>query len=136
MIAALIGASSLAALGQLFVSYCRAILASARRLELSERVLHVAGVESAHLAADDFDRFLQLVRLCPENDADRAGVRAIAIYCTLLRVLSGLSAWMIPSLAPWTERERETCSHFAAVVLDRSISTNRRLFALQASDHP
>jgi hypothetical protein len=136
MIAALICASSLAALGQVFVSYCRGVLATSRKVELSERLLHVAGMASRTLEADDFERFLQLIRLCPEHEADRASVRAIAIYCGLLRALSQALGSMFPNMDTWTARERENCSHFAAVVLDRSISSNRRLFAQRASDHP
>jgi hypothetical protein len=135
MIAALICATSLAALGQIFVSYCRGVLASSRRVELSDRSLHVAGTESRNLQADDFDRFKQLVRLCPEHEADHSGVRAITIYFGVLRFLNQMFGRVNPELAAWTEREGERCSHFAAVVLDRSISSNRRLCALQASDH-
>jgi hypothetical protein len=135
MIAAFICASSLAALGQVFVSYCRAVLASTRKVELSDRFLHVAGMESRNLEAGDFERFLQLVRLCPGQEADRAGVRAIAIYFGVLRALNQVFGSLAPELATWTQHERERCSHFAAVVLDRSISSTRRLFAQRASDH-
>jgi hypothetical protein len=134
MIAEFIGAFSLAALGQVCVSYCRAVLASGEKIELSERVLKVAGMQGPDLAADDFDRFLQLVHLCPEHDSDRTGLRAVSIYYRLLRVLDRLFGRMVPGLAVWSERERESCSHFAAVVLDRCISSSRSLFAQQAGD--
>jgi hypothetical protein len=134
MIKVLICLTSLAALVQVFVSYCRSALATAREVEISERVLKVARVEDKSLCADDFDRFLQLVRLCPENDGERAGIRAVGAYYDLLYVLGRLSNTLAPRVAVWTVRERESSSHFAAVVLDRCISSSRELFAQQASD--
>src|SRR5277367_918657 len=135
MMASLIAAVSLAALVQVFVSYCRSVLASARKVELSTRVVALAGMEGESLAADDFDRVLQLVRLCPEHDMDRTGVRAIGTYYRLLQVLRRMIGAFNPGVAVWTERESRSCSHFAAVVLDRSISSSRSLFTQQASDH-
>src|SRR5271168_1153974 len=115
MMAALIAGVSLAALAQVFVSYCRSVLASARKLELSARVVTLAGMEGESLAAGDFDRVLQLVRLCPEHDADRTGVRAIGTYYRMLQVLDRLAGAFNPGVATWTEREGRSCSHFAAV---------------------
>jgi|SRR5579863_6934162 hypothetical protein len=134
MLAALICVVSLAALAQVFVSYCRSILASAKKVELSARVLDVADMNGRSLTADDFDRVVQLVRLCPDHDTDRTGIRSIGVYYRLLPVADGLLGAMISSLPAWTEHEREACSHFAAVVLERCISSSRRLFTQQAGD--
>jgi hypothetical protein len=135
MIAALIAGASTVTLFPLFVSYCGTVLASARRVELSDRVSALADAEDRKVSADDFDRILQLVRLCPECDADRAAVRAIAIYYRALRALERVFGRRSPHLAAWITRDRAHCSHFAAVVLDRCISSSRRLFSEQASDH-
>ncbi|HKV05181.1 MAG TPA: hypothetical protein VJO53_08765 [Candidatus Acidoferrales bacterium] len=134
MIATLIGMVSLAALVQVFVSYSRSALASAKEIQLSSRVLEVAGIESESLTAEDFDRFLQLVRLCPEHDADRTEIRAIGSYYGLLSTIGRLSRKRMPRAAAWADDERRSCSHFAAVVLDRCISYSRGRFARQASD--
>jgi hypothetical protein len=136
MIAALIAGASTVALFPLFVSYCGTVLASARRVDLSDRVSALADVEGRNVAANDFDRILQFVRLCPEYDADRAAVRAITLYYRALQALEHVFGATSPDLAAWTARERANCSHFAAVVLDRSISSSRRLITQQASDHP
>jgi hypothetical protein len=134
MIAALICVVSLAALVQVFISYCRSVLASAGNMELSDRLLEVADVRGKSLSADDFDRFMQLVRLCPEQNADRAGLRAILPYYRFLDILGRLLGGLVKGVNAWTERERLRCSHFAAVVLDRSISSSRNLFTEQAGD--
>ena len=99
MMAALIAAVSLAALAQVFVSYCRSVLASARKVELSARV---AGPRS----------------------------NGYGLLLILGRVIGALN----PRVSIWTEHERQGCSHFAAAVLDRCISSSRSLFTQQASD--
>ncbi|MBZ5696621.1 MAG: hypothetical protein LAN36_14840 [Acidobacteriia bacterium] len=134
MIVALICVLSVAALAQVFVSYCRSALASARKADLSERLLEVAGIESKDITASDFDRILQLVRLCPDYEAGRGEIQAVGIYRNLLEVLGRLSRSLMPSVAAWSEQERQGCSHFAAVVLDRRISSSRELFTQHASD--
>jgi hypothetical protein len=134
MIAALIAAASLIALFPLFVSYCGTVLAAAKSVELSERAAAMAETDGRGISADDFDRILQLVRLCPEYDVDRSRVRAITIYYGLIQALSRRLGGFSPSLAWWVEREGAHCSHFAAVVLDRSICSSRSLFTDQVGD--
>jgi hypothetical protein len=136
MIAALIAGASTVGLPPLFVSYCGTVLDSARGVELSDRVSALADVEDRKVAADDFDRILQLVRLCPEYDTDRPAARAITIYYRALQALERIFGSLSPDLAAWTARERADCSHFAAVVLDRCVSSSRMLLMQQASDHP
>lgn len=134
MIAALICVISAAACLQFFVSYCRSILASSRKAELSERVREVTGIEGPEVAAGDFQRLLQLVRLCPERGDDRTEIRAVGTYYTLLRGIILISRSAMPKLSAWAESERQSCSYFAAVVLDRRISYSRDLLMQQAAD--
>jgi hypothetical protein len=133
MIAAFICALSVGVLLQFLVSYCRSILAASGKIELSERVREVAGMGRRSVAAGDFARFLQLVHLCPDYEADETELRAIGVYFDLLRVLGHVSSVLSPRVARWAERERQSCSHFAAVALDRRISYNCGLFAQQAN---
>ncbi len=133
--ATLIAVVSLAALVQIFVSYCRSVLASASKVELSARVVSLTGMEGDSPVAGDFDRIVQLVRLCPSHDADQIGVRAIATYYRLLQFLGRVVGTLHPGVAIWAGHEGTSCSYFAAVVLDRSISLSRSLFAEQAGDH-
>lgn len=134
MIVALICVISLAALAQVFVSYCRSALASARKADLSERFWAVADINSKALSADDFDRIFQLVRLCPDYDDGRGEIRAVGVYCRLLEGLGRASEKLMPGVVAWTVRERQECSRYAAVALDRNISSSRELFTQHASD--
>jgi len=134
MIAALIFVISVAALLQFFVLHCRSILACTRRVELSDRVREVAGIAAANVAAGDFDRIVQLVRLCPERGDDRKEIRVVGTYYSLLDVLGRITRSITPKIAAWTENERQSCSYFAAVALDRRISYSRDLFTQQVAD--
>jgi hypothetical protein len=134
MIASLICVISIGALLQFFVSYCRSILASSRKFELSDRVREVTGIASHGIGADDFRRLLQLVRLCPERGDDSSEIRAVGVYYSLLAILNFIMGAVTPALAAWSERERQSCSYFAAVALDRRISYSRDLFTQQVAD--
>jgi hypothetical protein len=134
IMAAIICVFSIAAFLQFFVWHCRSIIASSRRVELSERVREVAGVESRDFNGEDFNRLLQLVRLCPDRGDDRGEIRAVGTYYGLLNVLGRIARQTIPPVAAWAEQERESCSYFAAVALDRRISYSRDLFTQQIAD--
>jgi hypothetical protein len=133
MIAALICVISIAAFLQFFVSYCRSVISASRRVELSERVREITGIAGGTVPMEDFDRLLQLVRLCPERADDGTKIRAVDIYYSLLRAVDYSVRATIPSVAAWVNRERENCSYFAAVALDRRISSSRDLFSQQAA---
>ncbi len=134
MIAALICVVSAAIFLQFFVSYCRSILASSRNIALSDRVREVTGIADQEVRADDFDRLLQLVRLCPERGDDQSEIRAVGTYYGLLAVLNRISRPVGPGFSAWLEKERKSCSYFAAVALDRRISYSRDLFTQQITD--
>jgi hypothetical protein len=133
MIAALICIFSVAILLQLTIPWCRSILASSRLVQLSSRVREVTGIVDNDVAADDFDRLLQLVRLCPEQGDDRNEIRAVGTYYGLMGLLRRFAP-LVPRVAAWAERERQSCSYFAAVALDRRISYSRDLFTQQVAD--
>lgn len=134
MIAALIFVISIALLLQFFASYCRSLLASSRKVELSDRVRELTGVADGGFAPDDFHRLLQLLRLCPESGDDRTEIRAVGTYYGMLKMVRRVAQAPMPSVAAWTELERRNCSYFAAVALDRRILSSRDLFTQQLSD--
>lgn len=129
MIASIICVASIVALLQLLIPWCRSILASSRKVELSLRVREITGIANNEVAADDFHRLLQFVHLCPERGDDDNEIRAVGTYYVLMNVLR-----RIPGLAAWAEQERRSCSYFAAVALDRRISYSRDLFTQQVAD--
>ncbi len=134
MIAALILVISVAALLQFFVSYCRSVIAASSKRNLSEHAREVAGIENRIVRGDEFERLLQLVRLCPEPGDDGRELRAVRSYFGLLSLLRSSFGRLAPGVASWAEREREGCAYFAAVALDRRITYSRDLMAEQMSN--
>lgn len=125
---------SVAALLPFVVSYFRSIVASSRNVALSPRLCEVTGLASQHVQAEDFARLLQLVRLCPEQKQDRGDLRAVGAYYRFLALVARATESFAPAVARWAESEREGCSYFAAVALDRRISYSRDLFSQQIAD--
>jgi hypothetical protein len=134
VVAACIAGVSMMALLPLYVSSCRSILAAAERMPLSERVTALLGTDDAELTAGDFDRVLQLVRLCPEHGDDRGGIRAITVYQRAIELGAAFFGRFSPRVGAWSDVQRRQCAHFAAIVLDRSISSSRRMLTQQAGD--
>jgi hypothetical protein len=130
MMAALIFAISLVTLSMFFVSYCRSVMASAARQELSEEVRDVTGIKET-ASAQDYARVVQILELCPERPEDRTGLRAVSFYHACLTVAKQSVSRLVPTLKSWTERELASCAYFAAVTLDRRISFNREMLAQQ-----
>ena len=134
MIAALIVVISLAALLQFFISYCRSLLAAYGKVELSEQVRELTGLEKQPATGEEFRRVLQLVRLCPDRGDDRFEIRLVGTYYALLDFLREITGWLSPAITGWADHERQSCSYFAAVALDRRIMYSRDLLAQQMSD--
>jgi hypothetical protein len=134
VVAACIAGVSMMALLPLYVSSCRSILAAAERTPLSERVTALLGTDVEELTAGDFDRVLQLVRLCPEHGDGRGGIRAITVYQRAIELGAAFFGRFSPRVGAWSDVQRRQCAHFAATVLDRSISSSRRMLTQQAGD--
>jgi hypothetical protein len=133
IIAVLICMVSLSLMLQFFVSYCRSVIATGRTIELSEQVRDIANLRESKLRGDEFQRLVQLLRLCPGRGDDDGNLRAVGIYYSLLHGLRALFQPLAPAIARWAETERENCSHFAAIALDRRIMFSRELLAQQMS---
>jgi hypothetical protein len=130
MIATIILACSLVFLLQFFVSYCRSLIAASAKQILSAEVQDVTGI-SRTASGEDFARVVQLLHLCPDRPEDRTELRAVGAYYGLLSFVRTTLARIAPSVRGWIEQERDQCTYFAAVVLDRRIAFSRELLAQQ-----
>ncbi|MHB8411105.1 MAG: hypothetical protein ACYDDI_04070 [Candidatus Acidiferrales bacterium] len=133
MIAALICVISIAALLQFFVSYSRSIIAAYRKSDLSEQVREVVGIEGRNVSSDQFGRLVQLIRLCPQKGDDRADLKIVGVYYSMMGALRSTARTIAPRITAWAERERADCAYFVAVALDRRIAYSRDLLAQQMS---
>jgi hypothetical protein len=132
MVLTLMYIALVAVLAEFFIHYCRAILASSRKIQLPAGVCEAAGVDRDGVAPGDFERFLELVRVCPEGTARDRSMRAVYAYHGLMRALGRASHGLAPRVESWAEKEQRNCAHFAAVALDRRISRTRKLLAQRA----
>ena len=132
MITALIFAISALTLLQFFVSYCRSLIATSRRHELSEQAREISGFTAKTARGDQFPRLRQLLTLCPEPGGDSNQVLALSIYFDMLGMVHSMLGWISPSATQWIEAERGGCACVAAVSLDRRIAYNRMLMAQQS----
>jgi hypothetical protein len=126
MMAVLIFLISVVTLLMFFVSYCRSMMASAARHELSEEVRDVTGIKET-ASSHDYERVVQILQLCPERPEDRSSLRAVNLYHICLKAVQGVFATFLPGLKSWMEHEQASCAYFAAVALDRRISFNREM---------
>lgn len=130
MMAAFILAFSLLTLLMFFVSYCRSLTASSLHTSISEDVRDVTGIQ-VKAAGRDYARVMQILQLCPDRPEDRSGLQIIRAYYSFLNLLDQVFAKMFPAVRIWSEEERASCAHFAAVVLGRRIALNREMLAQQ-----
>jgi hypothetical protein len=121
---------SVAALLQLFISYCRSLIATSIKHPLSAEVRDVTGIPNS-ASGEDFARVTQLLDLCPERPEERGRLRVINAYFALLNIIRSTVARLIPALSNWTEMERGQCAYFVAVALDRRIAFSRDMLANQ-----
>ncbi|HUK52970.1 MAG TPA: hypothetical protein VL099_06750 [Candidatus Binatia bacterium] len=118
---------AVAMLLQFLVFYCRLLVAAGRRVELSESVRKVTGIEGQTVSGEDFPRLRRLVELCPQTDGDGYRLGAIRAYHAFLRVLETLFGMVAPPAAAWATSERSGCAYYAAVTLDARIAQTRRI---------
>jgi hypothetical protein len=131
MIAALVLAISCAATAELFVAYCRSIIASTRDHILSDQARSVAMLAGNRVAGDQFVPVMRLVKMCADVNADSGNLAAVEFYFNVI-TLAALAAQRVGwNLNSWADRERSSCAFFAAVTLDRRIVGSRELLAGQ-----
>jgi len=133
MIAALIFVVSILTFLQFFVSYSRSLIAESQTQELSDETREICKITARNPAGDQFQRFLQLIAVCPESGEDSGKVFVVKAYYRLLVLVHAVSRWALPGSSAWIESERSGCAYAVAVVLDRRIAHNRRMMATQTS---
>lgn len=121
MLPTLILLISIGALSKFFISYCRSLLSSCSKLEVSDYAKQMTGIDGEAPREDAFPRIMQLVDLAPYPQADRSETFAIRLYYRTL-FLSALAGRRWPAVRYWVTAEREDCAHFAAVALDRELT--------------
>jgi len=111
------------ALVQFGVSQWRAIWISAANQPLSEAWRLKAGIDAESVGPRDFATLVGLCnQLSPNSKKASTWLDEISLYYRALAKLQKGLELRIPSMASWALREMQTCSRYAAVVLDQNLS--------------
>jgi hypothetical protein len=122
MIPALLFLLSIAALVQFSLAFCRSLLLTYSKVELSERVREVTGLSGEAVEASEFSRLMNLVFLAPDPGDDAMEIRSISAYHTLVVIARWLISRVWKTGCNWCENELRRCAYFAAVTLDRRLA--------------
>lgn len=105
------------------VAFCRSLLLTYSKVELSARVREVIGAGDGAPEAGDFNRVLTMVRLAPDPGDDRMEIAAVRLYHGLVRLAGLFASPLSARISRWFDSELSRCSYFAAVTLDRRLAT-------------
>jgi hypothetical protein len=126
MVAFLILVFSVVALFKFAIWQWRAIWMSTASQPLSGSLQLAAGIDGASVGAQDFSTLMDLCdRLSPGLKKNSPWLREVSFYHRVIAKLDHAFGRMLPSLSTWANGEMRTCSLYAAVVLDQSLSVNK-----------
>jgi hypothetical protein len=135
MVALFILVFSVVALLKFAIWQWRAIWISTANQPLSESLQLAAGIDGATIGAEDFSTLMALCdRLSPGLKKTSPWLREVSFYHRVVAKLDRAFGSKLPAISMWANREMRTCSRYAAVVLDQSLSMNMdRQFAARNS---
>ena len=135
MVALFILVFSVVALLKFAIWQWRAIWISTANQPLSESLQLTAGIDAAAIGAQDFSTLMDLCdRLSPGLRKTSPWLKEVSFYHRVIAILDHAFGRKFPAISTWANREMQTCSRYAAVVLDQSLSMNMdRQFAARAS---
>jgi hypothetical protein len=125
MISAFMLVLTVGALVQFFFAYCRTLLLTYSKVEISERTSEVTGISIEKVEPEEFSRLMGLLRVAPDPCDDAAERRAVSVYFRVVQLASWLVSPLSRAVEEWSEVELGRCAHFAAVALDRRLAPAR-----------
>ena len=128
MVAAIILAFALVAVGQFSMIWWRATVGSLAASPLSDRIRVAAALNGDAVRASDFQTMLTLYETCPSLKKDSNGLGPVRAYFLVVNVLARMFS-TIPSIAKWAQDEMATCARFAAVCVDQRMQRTRTICA-------
>ncbi|MGA8220071.1 MAG: hypothetical protein WB780_00340 [Candidatus Acidiferrales bacterium] len=111
-----------AALVQFSLAYCRTLLMTYEKVELSAKAQEIIETNGAAVGAYSFHRLMVIVRLAPDPGDDAMEIRTVGLYYQIMRLAGWLSSPLSQRVASFFESELARCSYFAAVSLDRRLA--------------
>lgn len=128
MVAALILAFAVVAVGQFWMIWWRATIGSLAETPLSDKVRAAARLEGAVVSGNDFQTLRSMFESCPRLRSDSKNLGPVQTYYRAIKVLARLCA-AIPVVSEWAQSEMATCARYAAVCLDQRMQRTRTILA-------
>jgi hypothetical protein len=122
MIAAFIFVFGVGAFLQFSLAYCRTLLMTYGKVELSERMNDILGLKGNAVDPSEFERLMSLVLVAPDPCDDRIEIFAVRAYHGVVDFAQSVLSLVSGNAVHWFERDLAGCSYFAAVTLDRRLS--------------
>jgi hypothetical protein len=110
-----------AAMWEFSFAFCRSLLMTYSKVELSDRVRELIGVNDGAPKSCEFNRVMMMARLAPDPGDDRMEIKAVGLYFRLMKLGRWLASPLSTRLSRWFESELSRCCYFAAVTLDRRL---------------
>jgi hypothetical protein len=121
MIAVCILIMSVGALAQFVLAYCRTLLLTYAKVDLSPMAIEVTGLAGETYEPREFARVMRLARLASNPRDDAAEIRAITAYYRIMGIAGSILAPFSRAAGEWIRQELSRCTYFAAVTLDRRL---------------
>jgi hypothetical protein len=128
MVAAIILAFAIVAVGQFWMIWWRATVGSVATTPLSDRIRTAASLEGDAVRGRDFQTLLTLFETCPSLKKDSNGLGPVRAYYSVVNGLSRMFS-AIPAVAEWAQNEMATCARYAAVCVDQRMQRTRTMLA-------
>jgi hypothetical protein len=111
----------IAALWEFSFAYCRTLLATYSKVELSGKAAEIMGLTVDSIEPREFDRLMVLVRVAPDPGDDATEITAVSLYYRIMKLAAAISSLLSERASNWCCSELARCSYFAAVTLDRRL---------------
>jgi len=110
-----------ATLAQFSFAYCRTLLVTYGKVELSSKVQELIAADSEQIDPLAFHHLMVMVSVAPDPGDDAMEIRTIGLYYRLVKLACWLSGAFSRGLRRTFQEELSRCSYFAAVTLDRRL---------------
>jgi hypothetical protein len=120
LIAVLILLFSAFMLGKFAVTYCHSLVQEGTAAEISSITRGLARLQKRDATAQDFQRIVSLIALCPFEAGDARALRVVRAYFAGLRLMNVLRC-PAPGLWRTVRTEQARCARFVAAALDRRV---------------
>ena len=136
MLPAIIFVTAIVAMTRFSVWYWRALIATVAAQPVSDRLRNLIPVDAGVARPQDFDLACAFYHLCPAVESDSPAssrshrrLTSVRLYFRILARLRVLGGFILPALSSWADEEMETCSRYAAVLVDQRLNSNLEAIA-------